>query len=154
MSTSLLDYVFRNDLAHVEPDDILPDTLGRGHQEGDLPDTYTAALVTRATSVGYMRSKLRIVQGGAEAGNGAGNGTGNGAGNGAKVTAFAGVLAAETAATGGAAAAVMEPRFEQIREAHLKGYEGDSCSECGNFTLVRNGTCEKCDTCGATSGCS
>ena len=39
-------------------------------------------------------------------------------------------------------------------EARLKGYEGDSCGECGNFTLVRNGTCMKCDTCGGTSGCS
>ncbi|MFT6629376.1 MAG: ribonucleoside-diphosphate reductase alpha chain, partial [Flavobacteriales bacterium] len=38
--------------------------------------------------------------------------------------------------------------------ARIKGYEGDSCSECGNFTLVRNGSCMKCDTCGATSGCS
>ena len=36
----------------------------------------------------------------------------------------------------------------------LKGYEGDACNECGNFTLVRNGTCLKCETCGATSGCS
>ena len=35
----------------------------------------------------------------------------------------------------------------------MKGYEGDSCAECGNFTLVRNGTCLKCDTCGSTSGC-
>jgi ribonucleoside-diphosphate reductase alpha chain len=42
----------------------------------------------------------------------------------------------------------------RIREARMKGYEGDSCDECGNFTLVRNGTCMKCDTCGATSGCS
>jgi ribonucleoside-diphosphate reductase alpha chain len=39
-------------------------------------------------------------------------------------------------------------------EARIKGYEGDSCGECGNFTLVRNGTCLKCDTCGGTSGCS
>jgi ribonucleoside-diphosphate reductase alpha chain len=36
----------------------------------------------------------------------------------------------------------------------MKGYEGDSCGECGNFTLVRNGTCLKCATCGGTSGCS
>jgi len=36
----------------------------------------------------------------------------------------------------------------------MKGYGGDPCGECGNFTLVRNGTCMKCDTCGATSGCS
>ena len=39
-------------------------------------------------------------------------------------------------------------------EARLKGYEGDGCGECGNFTMVRNGTCLKCDTCGSTSGCS
>jgi ribonucleoside-diphosphate reductase alpha chain len=39
-------------------------------------------------------------------------------------------------------------------EARMKGYEGEACSECGNFTMVRNGTCLKCDTCGATSGCS
>jgi ribonucleoside-diphosphate reductase alpha chain len=36
----------------------------------------------------------------------------------------------------------------------MQGYTGNSCSECQNFTMVRNGTCEKCDTCGATSGCS
>ena len=39
-------------------------------------------------------------------------------------------------------------------EAKIKGYEGEACGECGNFTLVRNGTCMKCNTCGATSGCS
>ncbi len=38
--------------------------------------------------------------------------------------------------------------------ARLKGYEGDPCPDCGNFTMVRNGTCLKCDSCGATSGCS
>jgi ribonucleoside-diphosphate reductase alpha chain len=43
---------------------------------------------------------------------------------------------------------------EKIRLARLKGYEGDPCSECGQMTLVRSGSCCKCDTCGATSGCS
>ncbi|MEO1066086.1 MAG: vitamin B12-dependent ribonucleotide reductase [Pseudomonadota bacterium] len=43
---------------------------------------------------------------------------------------------------------------EQRAQARMKGYEGESCGECGNFTMVRNGTCLKCDTCGATSGCS
>jgi ribonucleoside-diphosphate reductase alpha chain len=38
--------------------------------------------------------------------------------------------------------------------ARMKGYEGEACGECGNFTMVRNGTCLKCDTCGSTSGCS
>ena len=47
-----------------------------------------------------------------------------------------------------------ETRLDAVREAKMKGYEGDACGECGNFTLVRNGTCMKCVTCGATSGCS
>jgi ribonucleoside-diphosphate reductase alpha chain len=44
--------------------------------------------------------------------------------------------------------------MDRIREARMKGYEGDACGACGNFTLVRNGTCLKCVTCGETSGCS
>ena len=43
---------------------------------------------------------------------------------------------------------------DKIALARLKGYSGDACGECGNFTLVRNGTCLKCDTCGNTTGCS
>jgi ribonucleoside-diphosphate reductase alpha chain len=40
------------------------------------------------------------------------------------------------------------------RRAEAKVYEAEMCNECGNFTLVRNGTCMKCDTCGSTTGCS
>ena len=43
---------------------------------------------------------------------------------------------------------------ERRAEAKAKGYEGEMCGECANFTLVRNGTCLKCDTCGSTTGCS
>jgi ribonucleoside-diphosphate reductase alpha chain len=43
---------------------------------------------------------------------------------------------------------------ERRAEAKAKGYEGEMCGECANFTLVRNGTCMKCDTCGSTTGCS
>ena len=39
------------------------------------------------------------------------------------------------------------------QQSLMQGYTGNMCSECQNFTMVRNGTCEKCDTCGATSGC-
>jgi ribonucleoside-diphosphate reductase alpha chain len=42
----------------------------------------------------------------------------------------------------------------RIAQARIKGYEGDPCPACGSFTLVRNGTCMKCDTCGGTTGCS
>jgi ribonucleoside-diphosphate reductase alpha chain len=48
----------------------------------------------------------------------------------------------------------MMARSELVRTAIAKGYSGDACSDCGQFTLVRNGTCLKCDGCGATSGCS
>jgi ribonucleoside-diphosphate reductase alpha chain len=50
-------------------------------------------------------------------------------------------------------AAVLD-KAAQAAAARMKGYEGEACGECGNFTMVRNGTCLKCDTCGSTSGCS
>jgi ribonucleoside-diphosphate reductase alpha chain len=75
--------------------------------------------------------------------------------------------AASGAASGGAKMmqqtaqrAVMEESYPEetevikIVQARIKGYEGDPCSSCGSFTLVRNGTCMKCDSCGSTSGCS
>jgi ribonucleoside-diphosphate reductase alpha chain len=52
------------------------------------------------------------------------------------------------------AAGTHDMRAKRAAEARMKGYEGDACGSCGNFTLVRNGTCMKCDTCGSTSGCS
>ncbi|MEM6460983.1 MAG: vitamin B12-dependent ribonucleotide reductase [Pseudomonadota bacterium] len=58
-----------------------------------------------------------------------------------------------------AAKAERQPDARQVEadrraRAIMQGYTGDACTECSNFTMVRNGTCLKCDTCGATSGCS
>jgi ribonucleoside-diphosphate reductase alpha chain len=50
--------------------------------------------------------------------------------------------------------AAQSERGARIAEARARGYEGDACTECGHFTLVRNGTCLKCDSCGSTTGCS
>jgi ribonucleoside-diphosphate reductase alpha chain len=47
-----------------------------------------------------------------------------------------------------------KPEAVKRAEAKAKGYVGEACPECANFTLVRNGTCLKCETCGATTGCS
>ena len=47
-----------------------------------------------------------------------------------------------------------EIKMDQREIAKLKGFEGDPCNECGSFTLVRNGTCLKCNNCGSTTGCS
>ncbi|HVV64106.1 MAG TPA: vitamin B12-dependent ribonucleotide reductase [Rhizomicrobium sp.] len=52
------------------------------------------------------------------------------------------------------AAGTRDLQARRAAEARMKGYEGDACGSCGNFTLVRNGTCMKCNTCGSTSGCS
>jgi ribonucleoside-diphosphate reductase alpha chain len=180
MASSILDYIFRelaisylgrNDLAHVEPADLAPDTVGRGVRDGSLPEQPAAeaiATIKRVTSTGYVRNRLVVVQGGngANGSNGAGNGSGNGGGRhdhgGAVVVASAaGAGALQTEITREQAVTVsthvieaIDLRLDRIRQARLKGYEGDACGECGNFTLVRNGTCLKCTTCGATSGCS
>jgi ribonucleoside-diphosphate reductase alpha chain len=53
-----------------------------------------------------------------------------------------------------AAGSTGDIKAEMIRLARLQGFEGDPCPECGQFTLVRNGMCLKCTTCGATTGCS
>ncbi len=42
----------------------------------------------------------------------------------------------------------------KVKQAIEKGYTGDICTECQSLTMVRNGTCLKCMTCGSTSGCS
>lgn len=52
------------------------------------------------------------------------------------------------------AAAAKKLEADRRIKSMMQGYTGDSCTECQNFTMVRNGTCLKCDTCGATSGCS
>jgi ribonucleoside-diphosphate reductase alpha chain len=158
MATSLLDYVFRelaisylgrNDLAHVQPEDLRVDSLGSGEdQAGDSDPPPAPALQPTGKSLasnGYVRSNLYVLSGGvrAEAGVDLG-GTQMTNGHGA---ALAVALSPEVMQ-------VVDVRLDRIREARLKGYEGDACGECGNFTLVRNGTCLKCNTCGSTSGCS
>jgi ribonucleoside-diphosphate reductase alpha chain len=170
ISTSVLDYIFRevaisylgrNDLAHVEQADLHSDGVGRGEVQGELPVPGTdaaaaaAAAVSRIASVGYVRSNLYVLNG-----RSAGNlavaeaiaasppvGLTDGPAVASAPIAKAAVLGV---ATGGAFSSPMGPALE----AKLKGYEGDACPECGNFTLVRNGTCLKCTTCGGTTGCS
>ncbi|MET3612487.1 ribonucleoside-diphosphate reductase alpha chain [Rhizobium aquaticum] len=65
-------------------------------------------------------------------------------------------LFSDKAAADAAAAKSDAKKIEADRrmKSMMQGYTGNMCSECQNFTMVRNGTCEKCDTCGATSGCS
>jgi ribonucleoside-diphosphate reductase alpha chain len=177
MATSVVDYIFRelavsylsrNDLAHAEPDDMLPDALGRGAEEGTAPadqHQVVAETMRRVASTGYVRNQLLVFNGGggglakaasAVAGTGtaaAGNGTAA-AGNGATQEFVGNTGSAEAVAVEPAVVDEVDRRLERVREARMKGFAGDPCNDCGNFTLVRNGTCLKCATCGATSGCS
>ena len=163
MSTSVLDYLFRelaisylgrNELAHVDPEDLRPDTLGSGLTQAEAEaDTEQENLVAAhsVASLGYVRGRnLLVLTGGKNAGQAGGDSESGGS------------IAMASAGNGAAVAVAVSPqvrdevdqRLDRIREARMKGYEGDACGECGNFTLLRNGTCMKCDTCGGTSGCS
>jgi ribonucleoside-diphosphate reductase alpha chain len=151
MTTSIIDYIFRelaitylsrHDLAQVEPEDLRGDALHRDGDDADA-DIESEELIdeqiieTPALSKAFATPRTDHLKPLTE--NGHGNGHSNGNGNGHK--------------NGGTV--VLPASLEaRIRQARLKGYEGDPCTECGQLTLVRSGACAKCDTCGATSGCS
>ncbi|MFQ6018318.1 MAG: vitamin B12-dependent ribonucleotide reductase [Kiloniellaceae bacterium] len=163
MATSVLDYIFRElavsylgrtDLAHAEPGDTLPDSLGRGDSESDLPEEgreTVAETVRRLASTGYVRNQLLVLNGGAGAMDPAALAA---AKSGTAQELVGNNGSAEAVAVGAAVANEAGLRLDRVREARMKGYEGDPCGDCGNFTLVRNGTCLHCANCGATSGCS
>ncbi|MBO6503483.1 MAG: vitamin B12-dependent ribonucleotide reductase [Kordiimonadaceae bacterium] len=165
MATSLLDYIFRElaisylgreDLAHATPADLLHDTTGRGDKNDGLPeldDDVSQALerVQKLASSGYVRGSNLVVLNPPKA-----KSPQSDEDTELETVAIAASASASTsvsmgsAMTNGATDATPDARMA----ARMKGYEGDACGECGNFTLVRNGTCMKCDTCGSTSGCS
>jgi ribonucleoside-diphosphate reductase alpha chain len=147
MATSIIDYIFRelaitylgrHDLAHVEPEDLRGDAL---HREKKEPEFDSEVVVEeRVVDAAPKPKSFAAPRSGhlhplPDHGNGNGNGNGHGA-------------------TATRAATLPQTTEEKIRVARLKGYEGDPCGECGQLTLVRSGACCKCDTCGATSGCS
>jgi ribonucleoside-diphosphate reductase alpha chain len=168
-ATSILDYIFRelavsylgrHDLAHVEPADIGFDVLGKGEgAEGDEAQKAPAPVpAVKIMSTGYVRqrnlSNVVVIPGMPSGGSGITGGS-----------SIASLHERETmvgsAAVAYDRAVAPQPHVHtavvidaQREIARMKGYEGESCGECGNFTMVRNGTCLKCDTCGSTSGCS
>ena len=144
-ATSILDYIFRElaisyldrtDLAHVQPAGRSFDELGEG-ERNVAPVSESVAhrsieVLKQISSTGYLRKRLpeqlAALNGVAEA---------------------AGAYDPATSAT-----ALATGTISARDKARIQGYEGDPCGECGNYTLVRNGTCMKCNTCGGTSGCS
>ncbi|NMM46417.1 vitamin B12-dependent ribonucleotide reductase [Rhodospirillaceae bacterium KN72] len=164
MATSILDYIFRevaisylarDDLAHVQPEDMLPDTMGRGETQGDLPEPAAQAIeaIQRITSRGFVR-KSDLAAFTSVMSQPMASTPHTGTGSVMEQIVETGVAAAAAVAVDEVVREQVDDRLGRIREARAKGYEGDPCGDCGNMTLVRNGTCLKCVTCGATSGCS
>lgn len=177
-ATSLLDYVFRElavsylgraDLAHVNPSEIGGTVIGGGETDTTRDPARTETTAASVVSRGLLRGsadRLTLIQGGPAGGTvgvGAAS-TGQTSPAGGVVHALRGATAlkAEPVAAGRAEALVDALPFakpersvsDRRAEAKMKGYVGEACPECANFTLVRNGTCLKCDTCGGTTGCS
>lgn len=172
-ATSILDYVFRElavsyldrtDLAHVAPKGASFDELGGGVSEGrresnveqvsESAASKSLEVLRQISSTGYLRKRLPqelvVLQGGMGA-----MGATALSGDASALTMLlpdaglaTGTMGSSTALSTGSVS--MDARTK----AKMQGYEGEACGECGNYTLVRNGTCMKCNTCGGTSGCS
>ena len=153
MATSILDYIFRElaitylqreDLAHVKmkSEDLRPDTIGElddykhlndpagKENEGESYSRFSTSLEEEP-----MASNLYVIS----------SQTASELKTGTHGVTF------HTASVSGVS---VPKKADQMQRARLQGYEGDACGDCGNFTMVRNGTCLKCNTCGGTSGCS
>jgi ribonucleoside-diphosphate reductase alpha chain len=126
MSTSVIDYVFR---------ELAITYLGRT----DL--SHVAEEDLRNDTVGAKMAQLAVS--GAEAPEPA-----------FELPAAAITARAAVPVSGGSGGLAQAKALSASEIARLKGYEGDSCGDCGQFTMVRNGTCLKCITCGTTTGCS
>ncbi|MBN2145448.1 MAG: vitamin B12-dependent ribonucleotide reductase, partial [Candidatus Aureabacteria bacterium] len=157
MSTSVIDYIFRelaitylgrSDLAHVKPEDLEEQGPMNKEPEFEEEELISTRIVEDAKQIHLpLKMNPRAVSLGLKKAEkikedslpGGGNGNGNGSHKDKGKT-----LVLEE----GQQTKVL------IKEARMKGYEGDPCPECQQFTMVRNGSCLKCMNCGATSGCS
>ncbi|MCR9127782.1 MAG: vitamin B12-dependent ribonucleotide reductase [Rhodobacteraceae bacterium] len=165
-ATSILDYIFRElavsyldrtDLAHVKPEGASFDDLGRGEEEGvsnitemsESAASKSLEVLKQISSTGYLRKRLPqelvVLQGGQ---------TVMAHGLSAAADPVAALQTLVPSVTAAAAATASVTAMDARTKARMQGYEGEACGECGNYTLVRNGTCMKCNTCGGTSGCS
>ena len=173
-------YLGRSDLGHVDPKEFAFDAMGSGADEGKAPALPASAVVSPGYTRNAQMGNLYLVHdanmGGAAA-EARADAKAGGAGAvaapamreqtvkaevmaaGALMRTGAGEVSGAFAAgavlsVGGGSSSAGGSGISRLAEARMKGYEGEACSECGNFTMVRNGTCMKCDTCGGTSGCS
>jgi ribonucleoside-diphosphate reductase alpha chain len=151
MATSILDYIFRElavsylgryDLAHVQPS-MQMDAMGPEAQEEYIAEEEAGVQVRPAGVAERLHPVSTHLRPGQDLPQGS------------SAAPVANPPAPQfTPRSGGGTAVVTLARTEAINASKAKGYTGNACSECGQLTMVRNGACEKCDSCGATSGCS
>lgn len=136
MTTSIIDYIFRelavtymgrHDLSHVGPEEILQRTLRPVDNDDDENDVAPTAKAIVSAS---LAPKISIPT---------------------PLIVTTPTKASESVDATSQIGSSFENKYNQARQM---GYTGDICGDCGSMTLVRNGTCLKCNTCGATSGCS
>jgi ribonucleoside-diphosphate reductase alpha chain len=154
MATSILDYIFRElavsylgryDLAHVQPS-MQMDAMGPEAQEEYIAEEEGAVQVRPAGVAEQFHPISTHLHPGHETPP-------------APAMASAAPVAEPPPSSapvhgGNGTATATLVRAQAISASKAKGYTGNACSECGQLTMVRNGACEKCDSCGATSGCS
>ena len=176
-ATSILDYIFRElaisylgraDLAHVNPDESAVDAIGHG-VDSEKTQADAAKLISKGFSRSTVSDNLVVLRGGdfdrlrdsanedeeiveAEAEDVSAAEEQPKAETPPEIEAQIAKLA--DAVNQKAPRGVLASPGRARQEARIKGYEGDACSECGQFTLVRNGACLKCESCGASTGCS
>jgi ribonucleoside-diphosphate reductase alpha chain len=176
-----ISYLKRSDLAQVKPEDLLATAtkgemdggearqhFGGKHSAGFKPHNPPSAGNTPAGNAGGAVTggqkpaappSQGPVSGGLTPPNDNNRGTVKGSISGAVAGAVAHPSGAAAPAQAVAVQALDQNRPEdsemvKIAQARIKGYEGDPCPTCGSFTMVRSGTCMKCNTCGSTTGCS
>jgi ribonucleoside-diphosphate reductase alpha chain len=167
-ATSILDYIFRElaisylgrqDLAHVDPRESAVDAIGRGvdHEKAQAEAT---KLISKGFSRSTVTDNLVVLRGGEfdrlrrDAGGDDDLGRAERAHLAPEIEAQIARLAEavnQKAPPGSLASPLGAGKAGQAR---AKGYEGDACPDCGQFTLVRAGSCLRCDSCGASTGCS
>jgi ribonucleoside-diphosphate reductase alpha chain len=156
MATSLLDYIFRElavsylgryELAHVQPS-MHVDAMGPEPHDEYLSEEDGGTNVRQAG----VDEKLHPVSSHFRPGQSTPSDAVT-AGTHAVSVAHSPTTVGGVQASLGTATATLS-RTEAVSASKAKGYTGNACSECGQLTMVRNGACEKCDSCGSTSGCS
>ncbi len=176
-ATSILDYIFRelaisylgrSDLAHVNPDESSVDAIGRGVSE-EKTQAEAAKLISKGFSRSTVTDNLVILRGGDfdrlrknadgeadEVEDVVEEEEATRAESPPDIEAQVAKLAEAVNRKAPRGVLATPGRTDsRIRdEARIKGYEGDACPDCGQFTLVRNGACLKCESCGASTGCS